>query len=271
MFFMKRLMRVNSLLVLVCAGLLASCASSRVKAPVAGVVGEGGDGEAAATVEVADFDDDDLDDYAVAEAYDPWEGFNRRVFVVNDGIYTVFFRPVAKGYELVFPKPVRQGVSRAFYNVKYPIRVVNGVLQGKFKRAGQETGRFVVNTVAGVGGLFDVADRIPALADVLPEDSGQTLGVWGIGQGPYLVLPVLGPCSVRDTVGYGMDQMLNPLTWGVFSSDIKDVTEIPAYVNIVQNVPEQLRLYDAAVENAVDPYIAARSSYLQNRKHAVER
>lgn len=273
---MKRLMRFFQISVLAASGLFSvSCASNRVKSSVAAAVNQGAQtnaGSDAAKFNVDALDDDEeFDEYAAVDVYDPWEGFNRGMFRINDGFYTIAMRPVAKGYKFIFPKQVRKGISNAFYNVKFPVRAVNGVLQGKFKRAGQETGAFVVNSVAGVGGLFKVSDHIQALADIPPEDTGQTFGAWGMGHGPYVVLPIVGPCSLRDTAGYGFDQLMNPVNWGIYSSEIADITEIPAYVNLVQATPEQLDLYDAAVENAVDPYIAARSSYLQNRKHAVEK
>ncbi|TLD69402.1 VacJ family lipoprotein [Phragmitibacter flavus] len=214
---------------------------------------------------------DDGDDYAMAEVSDPWEGFNRGVFRFNDGVYTVLFRPVSKGYQVVFPQPVRKGISNAFDNVRFPIRFVNSTLQGKFKRAGQETGMFAVNTVAGLGGLFKVSRQIPALSDVPPEDTGQTFGTWGMGHGPYFVMPVLGPSSVRDGFGLAFDYALNPVNWGVFWSSGGDWKQIPPYANTIQMMPAQLDLYDVAVENSVDPYISARSVYIQNRKHAVEK
>ena len=146
------------------------------------------------------------DDYAVAaDISDPLEKLNRGTFWVNDQLYTFILRPVAKGYELILPRPVRKGIDNAFENVKYPVRFVNCTLQGKFKRAGQETGKFLVNTVGGVGGIFRPAEKIPALANLPDEDTAQTFGKWGIPNGPYLVLPVLGPSSVRDTVGLAGD------------------------------------------------------------------
>ncbi len=211
---------------------------------------------------------EEADEYATAAASDPLEGLNRAVFRFNDGLYTVLLRPVSKGYQTVVPGPVRTGVGHAFDNVRYPVRLVNCVLQGKFQRAGQETGKFLVNTVGGAGGLFKVSDKIPALADVPAEDTGQTFAAWGIPHGAYLVLPVLGPSSVRDGVGSGVDYALNPVNWGIFWDAGGSWMDIPPAVNTVQSLPGELETYDLAIGNSVDPYLSARSSYLQNRDHA---
>jgi phospholipid-binding lipoprotein MlaA len=258
------------------AGLLAnsSCTTRRASGQgdqTSALVGSERASAAATTLAESDDAVDEGDDYGGIDAYDPWEGYNRAVFRFNDGIYTVLLRPVSKGYQAVFPKPLRKGITNAFDNVRFPVRLVNNTLQGKFKGAGQESGMFVVNTVAGVGGLFKVSEKVPALRDVPLEDTGQTFGRWGMGHGPYFVLPVFGPCSVRDTVGFAFDYAMNPVNWGVFWSSGGDWKQIPPYANTIQMLPAQLDLYDAAVENAVDPYISARSVYLQNRKHALER
>lgn len=220
---------------------------------------------------------DAQDDYAAIEdhAFDPIEGFNRGTFWLNDKMYLVLFRPISKGYQVVFPKPVRKGITNAFENVKYPVRFVNCALQGKFKRAGQETGKFLVNTVAGVGGILNVSDKIPAIAHIPSEDTGQTLGAWGIGHGPYIVLPFFGPSSLRETVGMAGDYALNPVNWGIFwhgGHDWEhDWTIAPPSANTLRNMPEQFETYDTATKNAVDPYLSVRSIYLQNRADAVKK
>jgi len=214
--------------------------------------------------------EDDLDEYDTALVSDPLEKLNRGVFWCNDKLYTALFRPISKGYELVLPKPVRKGIDNAFENVKYPVRVVNCTLQGKFKRAGQETGKFFVNTIGGVGGIFQPAEKIPALANVPAEDTAQTFAKWGIGHGPYLVLPILGPSSVRDTLGLAGDYALNPVNWGILywhgGHDYEhDWTTIPPSANTLRSLPAQLETYDNATKDAVDPYLSVRSTYIQNR------
>ena len=125
---------------------------------------------------------DEVDDYAVpVTVSDPLEPMNRAVFKFNNGLYDYVLRPISKGYVKVVPSPARTGIRNFFDNLRFPIRFVNSALQGKPGRAGLETEKFVVNTVAGVGGLFRVSDKIPSLASVPREDTGQTLGVWRIG------------------------------------------------------------------------------------------
>jgi phospholipid-binding lipoprotein MlaA len=137
------------------------------------------------------------------QIYDPWEGFNRRVYKFNALFDRHVFLPVVGGYETVTPKFVRTGISNFFSNLRDIRNFVNSVLQLKGQKAASTSARFVVNTTVGLLGFIDVATRID-----LPqqnEDFGQTLGVWGAGQGPFLVLPLLGPSSVRDGVGLGVD------------------------------------------------------------------
>ncbi|MEQ1752341.1 MAG: VacJ family lipoprotein, partial [Prosthecobacter sp.] len=185
--------------------------------------------------------------------------------------YKFLLRPISKGYETITPKPARQGLDNVFDNIKFPVRFVNSGLQGKFGRAGKEVQKFGVNTVAGFGGLIKQSDRIPSLADVPSEDTGQTLGTWGIGHGPYIVLPVYGPSTVRETVGLAGDYALNPINWGfAIKGDARKYAWIPQTVNTVRQLPEQLQKYDDARSDAIDPYMAVRSAYYQNRKSAVE-
>jgi phospholipid-binding lipoprotein MlaA len=151
-------------------------------------------------------DSDELLDKAAAyplQVYDPWEGFNRRVYKFNALFDKHVFLPVVSGYETVTPKFMRTGISNFFSNVRDIRNFINSVLQLKIQRAVLTTARFAFNTTVGLLGFIDVATSLD-----LPqrnEDFGQTLGVWGVGQGPYLVLPVLGPSSVRDGVGLGVD------------------------------------------------------------------
>ena len=156
--------------------------------------------------------------------------------------------------------------------MKYPVRFVNSSLQGKFKRAGQETGKFLVNSLGGLGGIFRVSDKVPDLVNVPSEDLGQTLAKWGVGHGPFIVLPLLGPSSARETVGLAGDYVLNPVNWGFFwhggGKSEHDWTMIPPAANTLRSLPGQLDIYDAATKEAVDPYISARSAFIQNRAEA---
>lgn len=215
---------------------------------------------------------DSLDDYDTAtEVSDPIEPLNRATFKLNDGLYNLVLRPISKGYTTVFPKPVRQGIDNVYDNVKFPVRFVNSGLQGKFKRAGQEAQKFGVNTFAGFGGLIKQSDRIPSLATVPEEDSGQTLATWGIGHGPYIVLPLLGPSTAREVVGLAGDYALNPINWGfALKGDADDWAWIPPAGNNLRQLPLQLEKYDDSKANAIDPYTAVRSTYIQNRNSAAK-
>jgi len=243
----------------------ATTAKSKVKAGDKGAPGSGA------------AKDEEVDEYATttADVSDPLQPLNRGTFWLNDKLYTFILRPISKGYELILPRPVRKGIDNAFENVKYPIRVVNCTLQGKFKRAGQETGKFVVNTVGGVGGIFQPAEKIPALANLPNEDTAQTFGKWGIPSGPYLVLPLLGPSSLRDTVGLAGDYVLNPVNWPYFwyySNQSKHQWVIvPPLANTLRATPAQMNTYDTVTKDAVDPYLSARSSYSQSRAEAIKK
>lgn len=229
-----------------------------------------------ATDKVGPAKDEADDEYATTpDISDPLERLNRGTFWFNDQLYTFLLRPISKGYEMILPRPVRKGIDNAFENVKYPVRFVNCTLQGKFKRAGQETGKFVVNTVGGVGGIFRPAERIPALANVPEEDTAQTLAAWGLPHGPYLVLPLLGPSSVRDGVGLAGDYALNPVNWPYlywYGDRTKhDWVIVPPLANTLRSLPDQLDKYETTTKDAVDPYLATRSAYSQNRAEALKK
>lgn len=249
---------------LAAAPLLTSCSSAR-KAPPAPAPAATGDGKATAAT------DDEVDEYAVATVADPIEPVNRGTFWFNHQLYTYVVRPISTVYKRGVPKPVRRGLDNAFENVKFPIRMVNDLLQGQFVRAGQETGKFVVNTVGGVGGIMRVSDRIPALANVPAADTGQTLAKWGLGHGAYIVLPVLGPSSVRDTVGLAGDYALNPISWISFIWGGYAWTIAIPTTNTVRATPAQLEAYDAATKDALDRYLAARTAYIQYREEVAKR
>jgi len=216
---------------------------------------------------------EEMDEYAVVPVSDPFEPVNRAVFRFNDGLYDYVLRPVSKGYKKVVPAPVRTGIRNFFDNIRFPIRFVNSSLQGKFGRAGLETGKFAVNTVAGLGGFIRISDDVPSLARIPREDTGQTFGVWRIGQGPYLVLPVLGPGTARDTVGFVGDYFLNPLNWNLRENLDWYTWEVETgvtVVSVVNSLPDLLNTYDAPRKDAIDPYLAVRSAYIQYREAAVK-
>jgi phospholipid-binding lipoprotein MlaA len=207
---------------------------------------------------------------------DPLERLNRTVFVFNDGLYTYALRPFAHGYAFIVPLPVRTGIKNFFDNVEYPVRFINCVLQGKLTRSAQETGKFVINSTAGVGGLIRVSDHISGLADVPAEDFGQTLAVWGFPSGPYLVIPVLGPSDFRDAVGLAGDFVMSPLNWhtiGLIHYEyISDALGIAlGAVHYVNALPQSIKTYDEMKSAAVDPYIALRDAFLSYRAAQVKK
>jgi phospholipid-binding lipoprotein MlaA len=197
---------------------------------------------------------------------DPIEPVNRAFFVFNDRFYFWLLKPVARGYAFVVPEFARVGIRNALTNVAMPVRLVNSVLQGKMKGAGRELARFTINSTIGMGGLFDTAKddwEIPAS----DEDTGQTLGVCGLGHGAYLVLPFLGPSSLRDAVGLGGDGLLNPLNVLV---DFETAVAIRAG-KAVNDTSLQIGEYEDIKAAAIDPYLAVRDGYVQYRKGQVER
>ena len=197
---------------------------------------------------------------------DPIEPVNRAIFVFNDRLYFWLLKPVARGYAFVVPEALRVGIRNALTNVVMPVRLVNSLLQGKVKGVGRELSRFTINTTIGMGGLFDTAKNdwgIPASE----EDTGQTLGTYGLGHGAYLVLPFFGPSSLRDGVGLGGDALLNPLWYLV---DFRTGVAIRAG-QAVNNTSLQIGEYEDIKAAAVDPYLAIRDGYVQHREGQVAR
>lgn len=209
---------------------------------------------------------DDWDEVAEVKVLDPIEPVNRGVFWFNHQLYTYIAKPFSTVYKFVFPEVARKGIRNAFDNVRFPVRFVNHTLQGRLDRTAQETGRFLVNSTVGVGGLMKPADKIPALADIPKSDTGQTFATWGIPHGPYLVFPVLGPTSCRDLVGTAGDTVLNPVSWAAFVFPGAAWTVGVTAPSGAHGLPDQMDRYDAATKDTLDPYIAARTSYIQYRE-----
>ncbi len=195
---------------------------------------------------------------------DKIERVNRAMFKFNDGLYAVTLRPIAKGYKAVMPAPVRRGIGRFFHNLAFPTRFVGNVLEGKLKNAGTETGRFVINTLSSLG-FLTTADKFPALQEK-PSDLGLAFGTWGIGHGTYLILPLLGPASLRDGVGLGLS--------GYFLDPVHYLPEweyraAATGLTIVNQSPEQMQAYDQLKAAAVDPYVALRDAYSSRRSRRI--
>jgi phospholipid-binding lipoprotein MlaA len=198
------------------------------------------------------------------EISDPIERYNRVIHVVNDKLYFYLLKPIAKGYNFIVPKPARISVKRFFYNAAVPKRFINCLLQGKLKGAGTELARFSINTTFGLGGLFDPAGKC---IEGFNEDSGQTLGHYGIGTGIYIVWPVLGPSSLRGTAGTVLDTALDPLTY--INMKLWEKLAIRRYESF-NDTSLRLGEYESLKQSAVDPYIALRNAYFQHRQDALD-
>lgn len=192
---------------------------------------------------------------------DPLEPVNRGIYQFNEAVDKAVLKPVAKGYKAVVPPPVRSGVTNVFGNFTDVTTAINNLLQGKLADAVSDVGRIAVNSTVGIFGVFDVASRIGLNKHY--EDFGQTLGKWGIADGPYVVLPLLGPSDFRDTVGLGLAYFTDPEFWLVTHSPETYIVFGVRVVNLRANLLDAERIFDAA---AIDKYAFLRDAYLQRRR-----
>ncbi len=232
--------------------------------------------------------DELLDPFAKAdegaiEEYDPWEPMNVKIFEFNRQFDRYVLKPVAQGYNFVLPDWVQISISNFYYHIRFPPRFLNNLFQGKFKGAGIEVGRFLVNSTIGGAGLIDVAKDMDLRTP--EEDTGQTLGFYGVKPGPYLVLPFFPPFTVRDFTGYVGDIFLNPINW--FVAPIIEVNNVPSLIahknrmtttllqfgtrveEIVNERSRNLEKYQGVEEATLDLYTAVRNAYLQRRAKAI--
>jgi len=193
---------------------------------------------------------------------DPIEGFNRASYKFNDALDRALLKPAAKGYKAVTPDFVESGVTNFFSNLTQPTVIINDLLQGKFKASLNDTGRFLVNTTVGIGGLFDPASA--AGLDRNDEDFGQTLGKWGVPSGAYLMVPFFGPSTVRDSLGSGVDVFTNPVRY----VDDTGVRYGLAGLDLIDSRARRLPLEDT-LNQAFDKYTFIKNAYLQQREYAV--
>tara|TARA_B100000767_G_C19637395_1_gene481011 strand:- start:28 stop:816 length:789 start_codon:yes stop_codon:yes gene_type:complete len=204
---------------------------------------------------------------------DCFEKVNRASFALNQGLDKVFFKPVAKGYRSL-PSPIKSGTSNMLTNLSNLITIPNNILQGEFKTAGVNTGRLVVNTTAGILGIFNIADKM-GFPKYVKEDYGQTLGRWGVGHGCYLVLPVLGPTTIRDTAGsfaniMGGDPYYNLSVNGnnqYLDGKLYAATKV---VTAIDFRAKNIETLDNLEKNSVDFYASVRSLYLQDRENKIK-
>ena len=199
------------------------------------------------------------------EEYDPWEKFNEKMFSFNYNMDKWVLKPAAKGYNVVMPDMFQTMIDNAFTNLRMPARFVNKVLQWKLVDASKEMSRFLINSTVGVGGLFDVARQNLGI-ERQKADFGQTLGIWGVGPGPYLVLPLLPPLTVRDGIGFAADGLVNPLSYYIpfwfdqFGMKVGDT---------INDRSLNLDLFQGIEESTVDLYSSVRNGYLQRRNRLI--
>ena len=203
---------------------------------------------------------------------DCFEGLNRATFALNQTLDGILFEPVAKAYR-VLPSPVRTGVGNSLNNLSNLVTIPNNILQGDFKEAGINTGRFAINTTLGILGIFDVATQM-GFSEYVKEDYGQSLGSSGVGPGCYLVLPVLGPSTIRDTAGsviniFGGDPWYNVSV----KNDTRYFNEKDYYISRgsdgINFRAKNIEAFDNLEENAIDFYASVKSLYLQDRKQKI--
>ena len=203
-----------------------------------------------------------LSEEPVRAEYDPWEPLNRGMYQVHDTIDRFTLKPIAKGYRAVLPSFARRGVTNFSKNLFAPRSAINNFLQGKPGRGFDDIGRFIINSTVGIGGLIDVATAEGM--DTYDETFGQTLAVWGVPEGPFVFIPILGPNTLLDAVTIPIDLLTDPLAH-YDNSSVRDK------IYILRAIDLRARLLTAEVlfEDSKDPYLTIRESYLQNRRFQV--
>ncbi|MEA3314605.1 MAG: VacJ family lipoprotein [Campylobacterota bacterium] len=224
-------------------------------------------------IEEDEFLDEFEEEMKLEEVYDPFAGYNRMMTTFNDNLYEYVISPTAKGYRAITHEEVRDSVDNFFNNLLFPVRFVNNLLQGKFQNVAEETGRFLINTTVGVLGLFDPAKSYFGLKQH-NEDFGQTLGVYGVGSGPHIVLPFLGPSNLRDMISMYPDSMINPIDSSnkidyKITDEYGETLLLKAY-NQVNNVAIGKDEYKILKKDAVDLYPYLRDVYEQYREKQIK-
>jgi phospholipid-binding lipoprotein MlaA len=208
-----------------------------------------------------DWEDEDWEEEADSSAIaDPLMPINKLIFHINDNLYYGVLRPVGAAYRFLLPLPIRSGLKNFFTNLAFPVRFLNCLLQGKGEAAEREIDRFAMNTVVGVLGFGNPAKNYPGL-DLHEEDFGQTLGAWGAGHGIYIVLPILGPSTLRDSVGLIGDILATPTTYLLSTERSLSLTASEKVNTLSFHIGD----YEALKDAAFDPYSAFRDAYLQLR------
>ena len=221
---------------------------------------------------VAGANDEILKKNDPSQIKDCHEGLNRTIFALNKGLDNIIFEPVARAYRIL-PNPVRSGVSNSLENLSNLVTIPNNVFQGEYKKAGTNTGRFVINTTVGIFGFIDVAEKI-GFVEYEKEDYGQSMAVQGVGPGCYLVLPVLGPSTARDTVS-SLVNIVGGDAW--YNVTVKNNTQhfedsdyiFSRLMNGVDFRAKNIESFDNLEKNAVDFYASVKSLYLQDRQQKI--
>jgi phospholipid-binding lipoprotein MlaA len=217
--------------------------------------------------EFDEYDDEYEDEEDVVLIADPLIGLNRGVFHFNDRLYFWLLKPVAQGYKVIIPMEFRSVIKNVFYNIRFPVRFINCLLQGKGQKAVAEASSFFLNTTIGILGMANAASYWPHL-DPSPEDFGQTFAVWGIGSGPFLMLPFLGPSSFRDGFGLIGDTLSDPIFWATYNEDLWVRLGIRAG-ETVNATSLRIGEYEVLKEAAIDPYVMIRNAWVQNRNKLI--
>jgi len=202
------------------------------------------------------------------EADDPIEPTNRVFYAINDGLDTYALRPAAQAYHYAVPHPVRNGVHNVLSNLGGPVLITADMLQGKPRRAGDAVMRFLINSTIGVAGIFDVADSLGYPTH--DNDSGITLASWGLPEGPFLFLPILGPTNPRDTTGFGTDFVIDPFTWIGAGAAVSTLGWTKTGANAIDSRERVLDPVDQIKKTALDPYATFRSLYRQHRQSEID-
>ncbi|MDQ8199277.1 VacJ family lipoprotein [Pelagicoccus enzymogenes] len=219
-------------------------------------------------LDMEDLFEEDFEETVAPPINDPLEGLNRAIFRFNDVVYSKVAKPFARTYAKVVPDPVEKGLGNVFDNAKFPSRFVSNVFQGRFGNAGKETGQFLVNSTAGLGGIFKISDEMPEL-QTSREDFGQAMGSWGMGHGFYLVIPFMGPTSLRDFAGDFVDDTVEPLPEPASLIDDDSDRMTLRIVEFTNRLPALMDLYDSMRRSAIDPYVSVRDAYTQRRARQV--
>ena len=266
-------MRVHSLLFILLLILFQGCSTKQTVSPSKETIKID-----AETQQLEEEDTENFDEEYVEESdkplSDPLSGYNRMMTSFNDTLFIYLINPLSKGYATVLPEALRLGIANFIHNIEFPIRFANNLLQGKFQNSSDEIERFIVNTTAGVAGIFDPAStymHIPAHH----EDFGQTLGYYGVGAGYHVVLPLLGPSNIRDIIGLVGDGYASPL---IYDRTLKEIRIPKDYlqsagiysVKMINKNALNLGAYESLKKDSIDLYPFLRDIYEQKRTNDIE-